>query len=213
MRKAIDLIGSRFGYLVVIARAESTLPKHTKWLCLCDCGNRKEVYRENLIGKMTTSCGCWKRVALRTHGQAGKGKQTRAYRSWCHMKKRCSNPKHKDWNNYGGRGIKVCERWQKFENFFEDMGRPMAGSEIDRIDNDKDYEPENCRWADHTTQANNKRNTVYYTMNGETKSRQDWCRQYKINSATLVRRLSLGWSLIDALTKPINLSKSSTSRK
>lgn len=198
-KKAINLIGQRFGDLLVIARAENLSPKNPRWLCKCDCGGEAKAQRADLINGRTTSCGCWKKEAKKTHGQATKGKISKAYRVWADMKKRCLNKNNKSYPDYGGRGITVCERWMKFENFYADMGRPNGT--IDRIDNEKGYSPDNCKWSTRQEQNTNRRDTVYITFNGITKPRAEWCKQLNINTGTLTSRLKRGWSIDRALTE------------
>jgi hypothetical protein len=156
--KGLDLSGQRFGKLVATTPLD-VRRRSLAWLCVCDCGATKEVRSKNLTSGRVRSCGCLiktrkKREMRHGHG-SGYGSPT--YLTWRSIFKRCTNPKDVGYPRYGGRGIKVCERWKVFENFLADMGERPAGCSIDRIDSDGNYEPGNCRWATAREQNLNKR--------------------------------------------------------
>lgn len=123
------------------------------------------------------------------HGWSGKP----PHRNWVHMLNRCIKPGTRGYENYGGRGIKVCERWLDFLNFLEDMGVPPKGYSLDRIDNNGNYEPGNCRWASKETQVRNARSNRNITFNGVTKCVAEWAREYGINKLTIRARILAGW--------------------
>lgn len=155
-----DMIGSTFGRLTV--RAFSRLTKSGKiWLCECSCGEFTEAKTGHLRSGSISSCGCLRRETAEqlklSHGHARAGLHTRIYDRWKGILARCYNPEHKSYENYGGRGIRVCERWHDFQNFIDDMGFPPSGLIIDRRNNDGNYEPGNCRWTSHRVNANNRR--------------------------------------------------------
>lgn len=136
----------------------------------------------------------------RTHGKTG----TLEYNTWHAMKKRCNCPTSVDYPDYGGRGIKVCERWSAFANFLADMGeRPTAKHTLDRIDNEGDYTPENCRWATLIEQARNKRNNRLLTHAGEALTLPEWSERTGIETGTLFARLRRGWSAERTLCTPV----------
>lgn len=127
---------------------------------------------------------------------------------WRDMHRRCYDRSRKEYHRYGGRGIKVCQRWHNFENFFADMGERPSGMSLDRIDNDGDYSPENCRWATVKEQNNNTRANRVITFNGESKSMTQWAEEVGIKVGTIWMRLHLGWSIEETLQKPVSVKKS-----
>lgn len=171
----------------------------------CTCGTKYFVRNDK--GK-SDSCGC---VPINTrHGMS----RTPTWLSWKSMWARCTDDKGKDADSYVNRGITVCDSWILFENFLTDMGVRLEGTSLDRIDNDSDYCPENCRWATTTDQANNKRNTIYATIDGQTKPLTVWCKELNIVSHnTALKRIEAGWSAEKAITHPVRHIRTKVTQK
>ena len=199
-KKFIDLTGQKFERLTVVKyHGKIGTAQMVAWQCMCDCGKAVIVSSGSLKTGKQKSCGCFRKEFMVVHG----GYKLPVFRIWATLKQRCLNPKAKGYENYGGRGIKVCESWLEFENFFADMGHKPKGMSIDRIDSNGNYEPSNCRWATGKTQGQNKRNNHMLTAFGQTKSRSAFADEYKLSYNTLVTRLKLGWDIEKALLEPV----------
>lgn len=177
------------------------------WLCKCNCGNEK-VLEISKIG-ITKSCGCVTKGA-KTHGESKliDGKCIPEYKTWMKLRSRCYSEKDPKYKDYGARGIKVCDRWlNSYENFLEDMGRrPDDKKSIDRINNNGDYEPDNCRWADDYQQQRNTRRNHILEYRGESKPLMEWVNELNLNYyAVLKRILYRGWSVDEAFETPIRI--------
>ena len=155
-KNAVDLTGRSFGSLTVIREGGRGADRKVAWFCRCACGQEKSYRGTHLTSGASTSCGCLRGAniskAVVRHGATN----TAAYSVWSSMIQRCTNPKNKRWSRYGGRGISVCERWGTFQNFLDDMGQPPPSLTLDRVNNDGDYKPGNCRWATRKVQGNNR---------------------------------------------------------
>ena len=203
-----DLVGQRFGRLVVVSfqgRGKASLPF---WQCQCDCGTEKRIAGTALRAGLTKSCGCLSRERKRTdprgfqaiHGMT----HTRTFQRWQGMLARCYKPYDASYYNYGGRGIMVCERWRNsFQHFYDDMGAVPEGMQLDRIDNMGHYEPGNCRWATPIEQGNNRRTNRKILYQGEEKTLAEWTRFQGLPENVLGKRLEAGWSLERAMTTPL----------
>lgn len=215
MPKISDRTGQRFGRLVAVERVGKSSRRQSLWLCLCDCGNTTVVTTDKLANGNTKSCGCHRADFARTlphdkkitHGHSTRrhGKSPE-YFVWQGMKDRCLREKSISYKRYGGRGIAVCEKWRdSFQAFLADMGqRPSAAHTLDRINNDGNYEPGNCRWALAQEQSANSASTRLVTVRGEVLSIADARRKFApdMPKGTLSARLAKGWSIEEALFSP-----------
>ena len=207
-----DLTGMTFGRLKVLSlHSRGTKTLRVKWNCSCVCGNPAIVPANNLTTRQTKSCRCLKLESLKlgkrflaTHGMSKSG----AYGTWYKMVNRCTNPKADDFKFYMARGITVCDFWLKFENFYRDMGDRPEGMEIDRIDNNKGYYKENCRWVSHKENCRNFRRNRMVTYQGQTKTLIEWSEDIGLNESSVRHRLNNGWSIEKALTAPKNSTRS-----
>jgi len=207
----VDRTGMRYGNLVVLRRDDTSFPasngKRVSWVCKCDCGNEVSRNGHELGSGDTKSCGCQRRALIgglrRSHGMT----RTPTYRSWQAMKDRCSKPKNDRFAAYGGRGIAVCENWTKsFDAFFADMGERPSGMTLDRIDANKNYTPDNCRWASVATQANNKSTNV--TWNGESVSIKSLASKIGVPRTSLNKLIKRGMAVEDAVAHAVARRKS-----
>ena len=208
-----DLMGMRFERLTVIGTAEPIMNKRgeklTRWLCRCDCGTIKVIRASELIGNRTLSCGCLgkerRKAAITKHGISN----TRVYHAYLGMLNRCFDNTNDNYKSYGGRGITVCDEWKGengAENFYKwAMNNGYEDNlTLDRINVNGSYEPDNCRWVSMLVQNNNKRDNVFITHNGETRTMKEWSRITGIGYTTIKERIRRGWDSEIAITKPVD---------
>lgn len=202
MPAPLQLSGSRFGHLLVIGRSHQDRFRAWAWLCRCDCGAYVSVRGPTLKAGRTSACSsCANRESSTTHGKSA----TDLYRRWQAMKARCRQPSNKNYHNYGGRGISVCARWSKFENFAADMGPTFEPElELDRIDVNGNYEPANCRWVDQITQQRNSRGNRILTFRGRSMTVVEWAEEAGVKANTIQTRLRRKWPVERALIELAN---------
>lgn len=202
-------VDAMYGFMTVLGNAPPRGNRGEMWLRVrCVCGTEMEVSSYKLRTGHTKSCGCQKRnLIVSTMKWKGLSKPYAAeYTAWRHMNDRCHNPEHPNYPPYGGRGIRVCARWREsFETFLDDLGaRPSSKHSLDRVDNDGNYEPGNCRWATRFEQDSNTSRVHLLEFNGERLTIREWSRRTGINREVLRRRVRiLGWSPERALTEPV----------
>jgi len=210
-----ELIGERFGRLLVIQKTQDNVNRPgekriaEKWLCRCDCGTEREVFTVALLRKKepTLSCGCYTRDRITkqniTHGET----YTRLFRTWSGMKTRCYNPMSDHWSDYGARGIKICDEWLNNFIVFRDWAMKNGYNDnltIDRKDVDGDYTPENCRFANAKSQANNRRSNQFLDIDGVKLTYTEWAQRLGAKDRDIInRRLKKGWTEKEAVTIPL----------
>lgn len=215
-KEIIDLTGKRFSRLQVICFDHYTLYRNKKvkyWKCLCDCGNYVIREQRCLISGKTKSCGCYQLECFKEIVQKHGKSQTHIYKVYYAMKKRCTNKNDERYMSYGGRGISICNEWLGEDGFINFYNWSMNNGytynnenkrnkiSLDRINNNGNYCPENCRWTDNITQSNNKRNNIIIDYNGKTLSLKEWSKILKLDYHLLLVRLRNGWSVDRAFTE------------
>lgn len=187
-----NLLGQRFGSLVVIEEFGRSVNHKVLWRCRCDCGNEKVTLSACLLNGKTRSCGCLSFERITKHGEG----HSRLYQEWADMKQRCLNPKSSSYHNYGGRGIKVCDEWLDASTFIDwaKVNGYRDDLTIDRIDTNGDYEPSNCRFIPMRDQHENKRSNRIITLYGETNILMNHCRKHNKNYNMIRYRLNAGWT-------------------
>lgn len=194
----IDLTGKIFGRWTVIERVNNGKVRHVKWLCKCECGEVKQVLGYALRQNKSLSCGCYKsdvtRNRMKKHGKAATHSRTLEYKAWAQMKTRCTNLKAKQYEDYGGRGISVCERWMNsFEYFLEDMGlKPSSAHSLDRKDVNGNYEPSNCKWSTIFEQSHNRRRASNNTSGHSGVKWHQRLNKWEVSIASNNKRMYLG---------------------
>jgi hypothetical protein len=198
----------RFGRLVALWHSHTNIDQYKKsknyrkyFKCICDCNQLTIVERNSLVSGNTKSCGCLeKETVKKVNTKHGKSK-TREHNIWSGLKQRCLNKKNNHYKNYGARGILISQKWlYSFESFILDVGiAPSKNHSLDRINNDGNYEPGNCRWATREEQNNNSRRTIFLELNGERKSLADWCYKFNLKRKTVYARIRSGKSVEQAL--------------
>lgn len=210
-----DITNLKFGRLTAMYVSGKSKSRECIWHCKCDCGNEIDVVGSSLRNGNTKSCGCWNKECPKPNTKKHGMTNTRIYNIWKSMNQRCYNKNAISYKHYGGRGIKVCSEWRGNDGFlnFYNWAINNGYSEeltIDRIDNDGNYEPLNCRWETNINQQNNKSNNTYIEYLGKTYTLAQLSKKYNINSDTLSQRIRNDWDLHDALTIPVKKGNNQT---
>lgn len=207
----VQMVGRQFGRLVVLHQTPSDRQSsgagkrtHRRWMCRCACGSYVDTCGTSLRLGRSKSCGCLSadvtKARSTTHGKS----ESVEFRIWAAMRARCTNPNSSDYESYGGRGTRVCDRWLQFENFLDDMGlRPESNFSIDRIDNKGHYEPSNCRWATRQQQANNRTTNIVICFRDRKLTVAGWARETGLSYKALIQRYHAGWTPERMLTEPV----------
>lgn len=199
-----DIRGQKFGRLTAIHVSKVIYGRGAMWKCICECGSQTDVNGSILRSGRQQSCGCLRSERARetrtTHGHATAGNHSRLYVLWCGIKARCENRNHKSYLQYGGRGITLCDAWQSFPAFLADMGEPPnERSTVERSDNNKGYEPSNCRWASRAEQSQNRRANIQLTAHGRSFTSSELALMLGLKVDRLRRRLKQGQRLFSGI--------------
>lgn len=197
---------AKFGRLTVVAQLPDRKNRQIQWDCQCECGKQTTALTTDLRRGHTRSCGCLRAAANKQgktiHGHASRGPKSPEYNSWNGMRNRCSNPKSKEYADYGGRGITFYDPWRSFKRFLSDMGSQPKGTSLGRVDNNGPYAPWNCRWETPTQQSLNRRSNIRITLDGIEKCASEWADEIGIKRTIVYDRLRAGWSHRRALFTP-----------
>ena len=207
MSKYIDLTGRQFGDWKVVRYAGTTKNGQAKWMCECKCGTKRAVIGSNLRNRSSRNCGCIRAEKLKNKEETHKMSKSRLYNIWKEILQRTTNEKNKNYRYYGGRGIGICNEWREnFETFakWSNENGYSPNMTIERRDNSKGYQPDNCYWATMKEQSRNKRSNHWLTYRGKTKTITDWAEDIGMKKTTLTNRINrLGWSTEKALETPV----------
>jgi len=193
-----DITGMRFGRLIVI-KFSHTHKQKSYFFCQCDCLNNIVILGASLINGGTRSCGCYRKEKMTKHGMY----KTKTFLTWKGMSARCNSNVPQAYKNYKGKGIKVCDRWLEFKNFYEDMGEKPEGLTIERINSNKNYEKSNCKWGTMGEQARNRDGNRYIEFNGKNQTIMDWANDLGVSWNCIKSRIDIyHWPVEKALTQP-----------